>query len=73
MFSLCFYKEIITINVFQGSQTVLYCAASDELEKEDYWLYRDCQKYFPKYNFKPEISKKLWNVTEQMVRNIKKV
>ncbi|XP_065211699.1 retinol dehydrogenase 11-like [Planococcus citri] len=58
---------------YQGCQTVVYCATSEELElqKED-WFYRDCQKYKSKHDFNAQISDKLWQVSEQLIANTKK-
>lgn len=54
----------------QGAQTVLLCAASDEVGKQHSgFLFRDCKVYKPKLRFfsSPTIEAKLWDVSSEMV------
>ncbi|XP_049864531.1 retinol dehydrogenase 11-like [Schistocerca gregaria] len=51
----------------KGAQTILHCATSEELENESGLMYRDCKLYRSKKSVEPSVSKKLWEVSEQLV------
>jgi len=54
----------------QGAQTAIYCATEPELINETGFVYRDCKKYFSKVTFDASISKRLWETSENMIREI---
>ena len=51
----------------QGAQTVLHCAVADCIVENSGQMYRNCNPYKSKYNFDPEVGKKLWAVSEDMI------
>lgn len=53
--------------IFQGAQTVLHCAVSDDIVGKSGLIFRDCKEYDSKHNFKPEIAAKLWEVSEEII------
>ncbi|KAK5640203.1 hypothetical protein RI129_011014 [Pyrocoelia pectoralis] len=52
----------------QGAQTAIYCATEPHLKSG--LIYRDCKEYQSKVCFDEGVSKKLWNVSCDMVKTI---
>lgn len=53
---------------YQGAQTAIYCATEPSLEHESGCLYRNCGKYNSKLQFDENISKNLWKISEQLIK-----
>ncbi|XP_018335999.1 retinol dehydrogenase 11 [Agrilus planipennis] len=53
----------------QGAQTPIYCATEPNLLSESGYMYRDCQKYKSRVNFDDEVSRKLWEKSEEMIED----
>lgn len=58
----------IYICLFQGSETVVFCATEYNIEGHTSKFYRDCAEYNSKYPFDREEEVKLWNLSEEMVK-----
>lgn len=52
----------------QGAQTPIYCATDPQLDQETGLLYRDCKLYNSKVKFDEDVGKKLWEVSENMIK-----
>lgn len=52
---------------FQGCQTVLHCAISEDPNLESGLMYRDCEVYKSRHQFSPEIAEKLWEYSAKAV------
>lgn len=52
---------------FQGAQTTLHCATSEELEGKSGFFFRNCNFYEPKMEFDSAVATRLWEVSENMV------
>ncbi|KAF8795643.1 retinol dehydrogenase 14-like [Argiope bruennichi] len=58
---------------YQGAQTILHCAISEEVESESGLYYRNCEKEaFAKVAEEENLAKKLWEVSEQMITKVEK-
>lgn len=58
---------------YQGCQTVLYCAVSDEVSNESGHLYRNCGKIPIKENALDEdVAARLWAVSEELTHSLEK-
>ncbi|GFU70199.1 retinol dehydrogenase 14 [Trichonephila clavipes] len=52
---------------YQGAQTILHCAVSEEVESESGLYYRDCQKEaFASVAEDERVAKRLWEVSEDL-------
>lgn len=51
----------------QGSQTILHCALSTEVDGHSGELFRDCQGYKSRHPFQDDIQQKLWRVSEELI------
>lgn len=60
--------NLVKFILFQGSQTLLYCALSDKLKNETGKYYRNCQEWHSTHKFKDDIQKKLWEISEKTVK-----
>ncbi|CAH2068292.1 unnamed protein product, partial [Iphiclides podalirius] len=55
----------------QGSETVVYCATEYSIEGTSGKFYRDCAPYESKYPFNKDEEVKLWQISEELVKNRK--
>lgn len=53
----------------QGSETVVYCASEYSIEGHTGKFYRDCAEYKSNYPFNKEEEAKLWDISEEMIKN----
>lgn len=63
-----YWNDINYAYLFQGSETVVFCATEYNIEGQAGKFYRDCAEYKSKYPFDKEEEVKLWNVSEEMVK-----
>jgi len=67
-----FFKQSIILNFFffqfQGAQTIIHCAVSDEVKNESGLFYRDCKVYNSQANLSPTIASKLWELSCKLCR-----
>lgn len=55
---------------YQGCQTIIHCAVSEEVESESALYYRNCEKEDIAPNAKDDaLAKKLWEVSEQLCQD----
>lgn len=52
----------------QGAQTVIYCATEANLKNGS--VFRDCKEYASKHNINPDIAHKLWNKSEEILKEL---
>ncbi|CAL1296915.1 unnamed protein product [Larinioides sclopetarius] len=58
---------------YQGAQTILHCAISEEVESESGLYYKNCEKEaFAKVAEDENVAKKLWEVSEQIITKAQK-
>lgn len=59
---------------YQGCQTIVHCAVTEEVENESGLYYRNCEKedFAPVAN-DDALAKKLWDVSEQLCQKIKQM
>ncbi|XP_065346721.1 retinol dehydrogenase 12-like [Cloeon dipterum] len=51
----------------QGAQGVIACAVSEDFEGQSGLFYKDCKLYKSKADLNPEIAKKLWEKSQELV------
>ncbi|XP_059060327.1 retinol dehydrogenase 14-like [Achroia grisella] len=52
----------------QGSETVVYCASDYRIEGVTGRFYRDCSEYDSSHTIDKDVEKKLWEVSEELVK-----